>query len=91
MHVCGCMLDQYLQQEIFPLKGNGKMLAVAIKIANTDGSEVFKQQVPVSSPAIRLFYTVVLTEWQALWYLLSMLRYLLQTDWAMAFYCSNDL
>ena len=62
MHVCSYMLDKYLQQEIFPLKGNGKMLAVAIKIANTDGSEMFKQRVPVSSPAIRLFYTIVLIE-----------------------------
>lgn len=37
--VCMCMdmLDKYLEQEIFPLKGNGKMLAVAIKIPNIDG------------------------------------------------------
>lgn len=59
--VCMCMdmLDKYLEQEIFPLKGNGKMLAVAIKIPNIDGWEMLKQQVPVPNPAIRLFYCII--------------------------------
>ena len=38
------------------------MLAIAIKIANINGSGMLKQQIPVSSPAIRLFYTIVLIE-----------------------------
>lgn len=38
------------------------MLAIAIKIANINGSEMLKHQVPISSPAIRLFYTIVLIE-----------------------------
>lgn len=69
MLVCGYMLDKYLWQEIFPLKGNEKMLAIVIKIVNTDGSEMLKQQVPVFSPAIRLYCTIALIEKQALRYL----------------------
>lgn len=39
------------------------MLAIAIKIPNTDASEMLKEQVPISSPAIRLFYyTIALIE-----------------------------
>ena len=54
MHAQTYMLGKYLEQEIFPLKGNRKMLAITIKIANIDGSEMLKQQDPVSYPIIRL-------------------------------------
>lgn len=37
------------------------MLAIVIKIPNTDGSEMLKERIPVSSSAIRLiYYTIVL-------------------------------
>lgn len=51
-----CMLDKHLQQEVFPFKRNGKMLAIATKIPNIDGSEMLKQQVAASNPAVGLFY-----------------------------------
>lgn len=60
--MCACsqkyMLDKYLEQEIFPLMGNRKMLAITIKTANTDGSEMLKQQDPIYFLPYNYFSTI---------------------------------